>query len=764
MINYVCQAVADIVKQLNRNTTSHIWILHSDEGMGKSTIANAFANTNEDCIVYKVSDEFSLAQNYYNNLSEKIYNRYTDLLQPLIENIRKNEIHKIIFDLQYDTSKDFFDLIYDLYVLNYQQKYKLDIIIFMESQTFYRNQSVFANYSQLQYLNILNPWTFTDFVELWKETFEFSKIDYSVLSVIAKYSFGNAGVFIQHINLLKFYGILYFGSEGWVFQSTVDVESIVKENFSEMVKKRYDSLEPAHQLIIKKTSLLGYVFEKTDLKNAFNIDNATIVLKSIETLTKLLHFTDITLERGKFESKRVQVQIENMIEPANYEIWCLALAEYYESKIKGTAYMGVERYNLKKKCIMYYKNTNKNERLIFHYITLIPIALSFNQFQYAIDLAMELKTVTENSKEYKHFYNYSYFILFNIYRKMSEYQKSLIFCKQYAKLEKCNMFVNELGYCYAELLYGIGKIPEAYAQLKKLNKEIHNIDDLQLRLNVVSMLSSVEQTLGKKNYIKHFNQALSFSKKTHLENEYYKLLRKANLAHDGFHAISFMKTANEYFNNQNNVLEKIMVNHNIGTECLFYEDTFDTSIKYLKIAYETACEYGYSLLTYIINSLAIYDILMGNYNNALEKIDRLLQMQYEDFTMLTLYLNKTTCLRMLEQWQQAEFYLKKAEEINNKKQNKIPFFKVQIILQKAYIQLHNKNIIEAIRLLEKYMEYSYDDRVTNIVAARIVLENLYKTNNLEIKSKFLSTNGNIDSISIKMAKNHLVICELFFWE
>ena len=45
-----------------------------------------------------------------------------------------------------------------------------------------------------------------------------------------------------------------------------------------------------------------------------------------------------------------------------------------------------------------------------------------------------------------------------------------------------------------------------------------------------------------------------------------------------------------------------------------------------------------------------------------------------------------------------------------------------------------------------------------------LLENLYKTNNLEIKSKYLSTNENIDSISIKMAKNHLVICELFFWE
>ena len=141
---------------------------------------------------------------------------------------------------------------------------------------------------------------------------------------------------------------------------------------------------------------------------------------------------------------------------------------------------------------------------------------------------------------------------------------------------------NELDYLTAELFYGTGENLKAYGLLRKLYKNRKFIDDPVLKLNIVSLLSSVEETLNKTHYVKHYNETLYLCTTNNMIKEYHTLLRKANMAHDGENSILLMKKGEEYFKKSNDIIELIMVKHNIGTESLFYENTFNMAKAYLE--------------------------------------------------------------------------------------------------------------------------------------------------------------------------------------
>lgn len=63
-----------------------------------------------------------------------------------------------------------------------------------------------------------------------------------------------------------------------------------------------------------------------------------------------------------------------------------------------------------------------------------------------------------------------------------------------------------------------------------------------------------------------------------------------------------------------------------------------------------------------------------------------------------------------------------------------------------------------------YLNHSYDDRVENTVAVKLVLSKLCKEKDFLVPSELSGFAGDSHYISHVLADSHLVLCELMFWE
>ena len=768
MIDYVYKAIKYIVQQLDsqkqKNSQNYIWLLYGDEGIGKSYIANMFPKTQRNAITYKCDNEFELSYYVTGVNVPGSYNRYLNLFTPLIKKIQTEQIHTIIFDIERNVNTDYFDLIYSFFESMNQQNYQLNIILFVDNDIYHHNQNIFAKQPQLVYLKQLKKWEHIDFVQLWEELYKNSELDTEKIELVASYSMGNAGVFLRHLNTLKFYNVLFLEDGKWQFLKEANIENILQESFSEIVRKKYELLTPELQTVIKQTSTIGYIFKKYDLSTVFNIENATSILKQIEIITELLYFTDSKFENGKFDSIQVQQQIEKRIDSQKHREWCLALAQYYESKIKLCPPNSIEIYINKEKCIVYYEKAQEIPKVIYHYVSLVPLLCSLNLYNSALEVSEKLKDITKGQPEYKRFYNYSFYLLSQINKCLLNYTVAMDNLKKYIRHIGAGKHNNEIQYLYAELLYGIGDIPKAYNLLKNLYKKKTDIYDPLLKFNIISLLSSVEETMNNSQYIKHFNEAIYICSQYHMVMNYYKLLRKANIAHEGENAIRLMKKGKDFFQKSNDIIELIMIKHNIGTESLFYENTYNDALSELEGAYEEAKQCGFNQLPYIINSLAILDILEEKYKSALQKLNNLLQFEHEDFTLLAIYINKSTCLLKLGMVDETIELLNHVKAINLKNENKIPYFASQITLLESYVHLAQNEQKPAYDKLCQYFNKGFLDRSTGIISAKAVLTAICNRYGYPYPTSLTNISDNCDAIAIKMSTNCLVLCDLMFWE
>ncbi len=762
MIDYIKKAITYISKEINSHNKSNMYLLYGDEGIGKSTIAHKFPEVQKNTLSFKCGNELSLASQITKINPQKDYERHIHLYKPLIKKIKKEGIRTIIFDVESNVNEDFFDLISDVFDIINQQDHSLNIVIMLDNAIYHHYQKKFAKYQSLNYLPPLKKWENYDFFQLWEECYGEITFKAEILELIISYSIGNANVFLQHLNIMKYYNILYFKDGKWFFKPRINLEEVLKEEYFDVVRKKYEALSLELQTVIKQTSTIGYIFKKNTLKEVFDIQNARAVLKQIELLTELLYFTDSEMENGKFDSEAVQLQIEKMIDSKKLIIWCKALAEYYESKIKDTSFISIERCILKEKCIFYYTKAQIIDKIIFHYLSIIPLKCNLNQFNSAIEMSLKLADITQIHPQYNQIYIYCFYMLTIINKSLTNYNEALNNLNKYISLVEVE--TTEIKALKAELLYDVGETTKAYNTLKTLYKNICQIDDPYFKISIISMISSIEETSNSNQYIKHFNKAISIAKEYKLKKEYYQLLRKANMAHSGENGIMLMKAAESYFSDNNIISELVMVQHNIGTEGLFYEATYKSAYGKLNLAYKNAKEIGFSQLSYIKNSLALYYILDGNYNKSIRILNHILGFQQEDFTLLACLLNKATCLRKMQLYSEASECLDKAKKINQRTRNHFPFFTSQIIVQLAYLSIETGKYNDAYTMLRKYFMLNYNDRVTNIVSVKLALKKLCDMQKFKYSLKITDFSCSCDYISKKMAENYLVLCEIMFWE
>lgn len=761
MIDYVKRAVEFIAKNII-DASGNMYLLSGDQGIGKTTIAKCYCEIHKDTLNFSCGDEMEFLSLLSPKTAKKEYYRHLSLYKPLIKKIKQEQIHNVIFDVDKKTNEDFLDLIANIYNIINRQKYNLNVLILISNKTYHDYCNFFDNHPRLIYIHPLCKWTKNDFLQLWEELYHNSEFNSKAISLISEYSMGNVSIFLHHLNTLKYYDVFVFENQQWKINNNECIEEILTSEYSDVVQKKYEALSPELQTIIMKTSSIGYIFNSNTLKDVFNVKNSKKVLEEIERLSMLLYYTDSAKQEGRFDSEDVQRQIQGMIGSEQLAEWCELLGNYYELRAKKYPYISIERCIAKEKCILYFEKSNNTDKLVFHYITLISLRFYLSQYKSAIDITTKLLLLTEKLLQYKQIHSYCYYMLAVINKAIANYPIAITNLDKYIELS--NTESPESNALKAELLYDIGDTPKAYSILKDLYKSKEYIYDPSLLVNIVSMLSSIEETMGIKKYISHFNEALAIASENKLDIHYYRLLRKANMVHLGENAIMLMNEAKKFFIKNNMLTELIMVKHNIGTEALFYENTYKYACANLESAREIACRIGFSQLCYIDNSLALYAILQGKYSKAIEILNGLLEYYQEDFTLLTVYLNKATCLRTMGLYEDACSCINNAVKTNEKEENKFPFFSAQITLHKAFLCLEKGQIDSAFINIVEYLQRDYDDRDVNTISAKIVLNKMCDMYKLDKPKELNGFSDDYDDVARRMADNHLVLCELMFWE
>lgn len=760
MIDYIMNATAEIHRYMDFES-GKICLLTGDEGIGKSTIAKEYCKIYKNANVLAFSDEFSLAACLCGNKYKKKYDKYSCIFGPLLKIIKFKKLNLVFFDLGRDACTTILGIIHEIYIIIVKRKIPVNIVILMDNPTYHSFQHYLGEFPQLIYLPPLKKWEYNDFLQLTKDLYLEAALSEEIVKLLSEYSIGNPSVFLWHIMHLKSLYFIRYNGKQFETNPPEEIKGILEEGYSDIVRKKYEMLPTELQTIIKETSSIGYTFHTLTLKEVFNVKNAKLIIDRIEKLSMLLIYTDIEKNTGRFISESVHMQIEELIEADQLTMWCNALGHYFENKTNSTSSI-VEKIQFKEKCILYFIKSKNLDRIIFHCLSLVPLKCTLSQFESAITTVGMLKEFSGKDIKYKKINTYCYFLLAIIYKSMASFADALKNLKEFSRRSGSKaVYIRELE---AELIYGLGDMEKSYEMFKEMYTLKSDIDDPYLNFNIISMLSSIEETKGYSSYIRHFNQAATIAKDSGLSGAYYKLLRKANMAHFGENGIRLMKEAERYFEKNKIYLELMMTQHNIGTEALFHEATFNYSYKYLSSAYKIAEKMGFCELGYIQNSLAVYKILKSEYKEAFEILCGLSLEYEEDFTKLAVYLNMVTCLRTLGSYEKAWETLNIAKEINSDAHNCFPFYKAQIILQEAYFYLEYGLFQNAYFTLLEYLNQDYEDRVENIVSAKLVLSKLCKSNNLPTPDELLSFSEDSDKISRTAAENHLVLCELMFWE
>lgn len=336
-------------------------------------------------------------------------------------------------------------------------------------------------------------------------------------------------------------------------------------------------------------------------------------------------------------------------------------------------------------------------------------------------------------------------------------------------------YLKERGYIYLEnqflvcrrfpqeILFGNYRevIQQRYDLLQNMDVSSKNV--LRLRIQVTTLLCSIEETLLIDSYQAHFNEAATLARTHQFSDLYYSLLRLSGIAYSGDICIKLLRTAAKHFSTRNKI-EYAMCLHNLATEQLFSPNPRN-SLKNFSKACDIFYECGHNGIVCVRNGLSMYyDLHTRQYEKALSYIDNFATDYDEDFLLLVVYYNLTTILRKLGRNREAREYLKKTVNINKKKGNKLPYFTRFIYAQEGYFALEKNDLERAWRCFEAFFHHDYPDRTEYLLSAAITLVELSERMGRPLPADIQQAAATQNQLAKRLAQEKLIFCEVLFWE
>lgn len=483
--------------------------------------------------------------------------------------------------------------------------------------------------------------------EIFEESFE-NKIEIKeqILNQILTASLGNPNRLREIIDYLISENII-FKTNGYYACSDFDKEILFCKT-KKYIINRYNNLNVELQTIIKSSSILGSEFQSELLKNPLNLQNVDSCLREIEKVTHFIYqkndFSYLFYNRETYLSIKEIVSIKECTD------WCIALAQYYYNEAEKSIMLknGIVGCNYYLSSAYYYAEISHYEEAIFIYYKTITILMSFMQYEQALLLIEKLLDMSKRQHVViPHVLKENLTILratclYSIFR----FEEAAEEYKKYIEISKLDILEYQKILCQQAIcLYNTGQTQQPYQMLIQLYNEISDKkitnENVSVFVNVLSNLSSIEETLRLEDGSIHFNLALSYAHDYKLPELYYSLLRKSFIVHSGINYIQMLETAKQYYKKNGALKDYAMTIHNQASFYLLNGELDKVEVN-CQEAIKIFTEMGSAAVHYTYNCMGMYYCMNGNFSEALAYFRLAYKERYELFSKIVILLNQTT--------------------------------------------------------------------------------------------------------------------------
>lgn len=756
------------IRLATKNKGFSICALLSNKGYGKSTLAKEFVQHYgyNHIIVNRPPEHSNHLYPLFSALKESTTD-YHNLYLKIIQFLNANPLSALIFNSSECYQEELIRIITEVssFCINNAADKSPKVFLFLinDTQPSASLDKYFSKFSQ--YVNYIpfERWKKNDLLDLFKTEYPICDYQEKDLNQIVNLSFSNPEDFISNLEELKRKGVFVRNKDG-IWQLSDFNPDVLSRRMGRVVQERFEKLDDNLKEAIQKASVIGREFDMKTLENPLKVIRAQQLLIQIEDISQLIYRT-LPDNMYSFENEEAHLSIDGYVKEEDRKIWNRAIAEYFANEIKYEYAELDERKidELLRKAAYYFKKADDYKASIAYLIKLISRCFANANYSQVIRLVKDIKSYPKDcptSEMRKIALIYS----IESYEVLCEFDKAL---NSYYEFEKYSSIQSDIlswgiikkAYYY----YYNNKTPEAYNMLLFIKDEKEPCTDKNAKLyvNGYNMLSAIGQTLGDKEYVNHYNYALSLAKKFRLTDSYYSLLRKANSVHKGEIGISMMHEAYRYFRDKNKYMYA-MTAHNMGTEYLLMMNG-DESLKYLEEAEQLFRELGSTGLLYALNSIAIYKMVIEHdFEKALVILEEL--NSFDEFERMALLNNQATCKRKLGCLDEAKKLITEIIRINNKPENQLIWYKEYTILQNAYLCKTQDKNEDALAYFTSYMELGVDMSKSNRVLTIKNIVNLSTILNKPINENINALKNAYDLHGQSLYENDIIAADLMFWE
>jgi len=784
MIKYTHKQLSKYNNTFDLLNTLGIITVTSELEMGKTFISEEFIKTLncESWVLDNIVGENGLKK-LYNQISQKFDYSFSDstnfdfsMKKLVISYITQFEPKVIILD-NFEN--------YNFEVLNFWESIINSVQALLESKClFIININSTGNYFESNLLRVNSMYIHPCNLPLWEsedleELFYFNyknkiKISDENLGTIIEYSLNNPAQLLDNIYALKTTGNIFYNYEDSLWECKKIDESILAMIHSEKINLRYNKLDGNLKTAINKASLIGCNFDCLTFSNIFEIQNAKGIFKRIEDISKLIRIEAMTPnDYYRFISERVRNEIESYILREDLIEWRKLLGHYYFLTLNDSCLLKTQKAINLERAAKYFYDSNEFESSIRCKNELIKILVDISCYFEAtlqLESLIDLIKKTRINEHLLSVYLY-YLCIYNL--KLFRFEQSSKYFKLYKKAcpasEKKNYYENI--YIDAFLHYNMSDTPYAYKVLNEVYKDImekdtsNSIIDWNSACKILEVFISVCDSMDDRRRINVYNNALHIAKKYCLEERYYTLLRKANIAHDNESSIKLMNDAKTYFY-ERDANEYAMAMHNIAMEYVYIPEKLDNAFNEICASKRMFDEIGSISSILTRNIFGIYYCFKGNYNLALKEFDKI--ESGDSFCSIAAHINSINCFRKLKKYESEIKAINEVEAVNSKENNQFRYFIGALLVLKAYALMEKNeesSDIEAIKLLDQYLRTSnYCDRTEQKLSVRLTAQLLKNKYNMPIPENQYLDKSCINSIAKFLSDERLYFCEILFIE
>ena len=532
------------------------------------------------------------------------------------------------------------------------------------------------------------------------------------------------------------------------------------------IENQLSRLEPVLSDVLKKSSVIGQVFEKYPLESihGFHILGLSHYLHELELFGNFISKLFDRRDYYQFISTELHAAIFSSIRSSQKSEWQELLKNYYIYLYNHSSLDSIKTESLSKAKHMALELTDQatvdrlNRVLLYQY-------MNEHDPQRAIRIIDEL---SDNKNENKTYQDYLTLTKLNLLLSIGDYRQSLFITRKYVMSKDYTGSLDYLIYHHVRCLYNCGDIDNALLYINILIKRIKYTSKsgtLEQRIYPLaySMMASIQNHLGledngKRYYRLALNHAYNSIKDKKL---YFSILSKCEMFFSSDLAITCLEKSAEYFIECNERFQAARVYFNLATELLFngcnsYE-LIEEHFEFVKNVFRLPDEH----LAYLKNNHALFLVMKSkNFQSAVDELESSLFVGLSDFTYMTIYLNISMCYYYLYGNQNNKFFnayqnFRKYEKIIEGRKNRTQYEVIYRIISEIVFYNRNDSLIR--NELQRYWAKNPSDRYF-----RTIIQILTNKRSHELSRQ----KGMNDNIALFKFVNEygLFLAEFRFWD